>query len=261
MANVVYDNFVLENKIEDLLTTGVDLNSYVTADNSLTENAGMQKTIHTYTSTGNVEDLAQGEGNTGDIEVNFESVDYTVGTTQGRFSYFDEEVMKDPMVVEVGLKGLSERMVNDFTAKAIAEFAKGTQKVQNVTWTFDNFVDGIAKFNSESEAGIFCLVSVDDKAKIRKALKDDLKYSEDYVRSGYIGTVAGVPVIVSKAVPAGKGYMATKEAVTVFLKKGMEIEQERDANIRKNVIYARKVALVAKTDDTKIVVMDEGAGA
>lgn len=62
-----------------------------------------------------------------------------------------------------------------------------------------------------------------------------------------------MPVIVSKAVPAGTGFLATKEAVKCFVKKGVEIEQERDANIRKNTIYGRKVMLVALVDQTRVV--------
>ena len=84
MPHTIYQNFVLENKIEDILITAVDLNNYVTADYSLAEAAGMQKTINKYTATGNVEDLTMGQGNTGDITVSFTPVSYTVGVTQGR---------------------------------------------------------------------------------------------------------------------------------------------------------------------------------
>jgi hypothetical protein len=97
------------------------------------------------------------------------------------------------------------------------------------------------------------MISPAEKATVRKNLGEDLKYSEGFARTGYIGSVCGVPVIVSKAVPAGEGYLATKEAVTCFVKKGSEIEQEREANIRKNKVFARKVMLVALTDATKVV--------
>ena len=50
---------------------------------------------------------------------------------------------------------------------------------------------------------------------------------------------------------------ATKAAVTAFVKKGSEIEQERDADTRENTVYARKVMLVALTDATKIVKITE----
>ena len=99
------------------------------------------------------------------------------------------------------------------------------------------------------------LISPAEKALFRKNLKSDLSYSEGYVRTGYIGTVCGVPVYVSKAIPAGKAFLATKEAVTLFIKKNVERELERDANTRKNVEYIRKVALVALTDATKVVMI------
>ena len=37
MAHTLYDNFVLANKVEDFLSTNVDMMNYATADYSLTE--------------------------------------------------------------------------------------------------------------------------------------------------------------------------------------------------------------------------------
>ena len=258
-GHTIYENFVLANKITDILTTAVDLSNYMTIDESLTENAGMKKIINVYTATGTVEDLEMGEGNTEEIEVGFVPEEYEVGTTQGRFRYYDEQEMTDPMVVDVGLDGLAKTMVNDFTTKAIDEYNKAQFGLVAEAWGFDAVVDAIAKMNLEDESGLFLLISVQDKAGFRKALADDLKYVEGYVRTGYIGSVCGVPVIVSKAVPEGVAYLATKEAVTLFVKKATEIEQEREANIRRNSIYARKVALVALTNATKLVKIDTRA--
>lgn len=258
MAHTIYENFILANKVSDILTTQVDLNAYMTVDTELAENAGMKKVINTYTATGNVEDLAMGEGNNEDIEVSFTPTEYTVGTTQGRFKYYDEQEMTDPMVVDVGLDGIAKTMVNDFTAKAIAEYEKATLTLAGSGWTFDTVVDAIAKMNLEDETGLFLLISPADQANFRKALKDDLKYVEGFVRTGYIGSVCGVPVIVSKAVAKGTGYLATKDAITLFIKKDTEIEQERDANHRENRVFVRKVALVALTDATKLVKITVG---
>lgn len=257
--HTIYDNFVLENKIEDILATNVDLNNYLTADYSLSENAGMVKKIHKYVATGDVQELAMGEGNTEDIAVSFAEEEYRVGTTQGRFQYYDEEEMTDPMVVEVGLKGLADKMTNDFTAKAITEFGKGSKIIYGATFTFDNVVDAIAQYPFEDEAGLFMLINPAQLAAFRKNLKDDLSYVEANVRTGYIGTVCGVPVVVSKAVPAGKAFIADKQAVTAFIKKGVEVEQEREANIRENKIYGRKVALVALTDDRRVIRLSASA--
>lgn len=253
MAHTIYNNFVLENKIEDMLSTSIDVSNYMTIDYSLTEEAGNIKKIHTYTATGDVEDLAMGNGNTGDIEVSFEEKTYTVGTTQGRFPYYDEQESADPMVVETGLKGLTDKMANDLTSKCFAEFGKATLTHAVTSWNFDTIVDAIAKYPYENEDGLFIVISPKIKAAFRKALGDELKYVEGFVRTGYIGSVCGVPVIVSKAVPDKTAYLGTKEAVTCFIKKGVEVEQERDANVRKNTVFARKVAVVALTDATRVI--------
>ena len=261
MANQVYDNVVLANKIEDILTTAVDLTSYMTVDTSMTQEAGMKKKINTYKAQGNVETLDMGAGNTGDIEVSFSTKEYEVETVQGRFQYYDEQAMTDPMVVQAGLEGIAKTMINDFTAKAIAEFDKATLTVQRTGFAFTNIVDAIAKLNTENEEGLFILVGVADLANFRKELKDDLKYNEDFVRTGYVGSVCGVPVIVTKAITNGNIYLASKEAVTLFIKKDTEVEQERDANVRNNKVYIRKVAVVALTDENKVVKLTPKAGA
>lgn len=258
-THVVYDNVILENKIEDFLTTALDVAQYATHDDSLTQSAGMTKVVNTYTATGNVEDLLMGEGNSEDIEVAFDSVPYTVGVTQGRFPYYDEEVMTDPMVVDVGLKKLAAQMTNDLTAKIVAELDKTNLVLYSQSWTFSNIVDAIATFPAENVEGLFLLVNKAQVAELRKNLKDDLKYVEDFVRTGYIGSVCGVPVIATAAVKPGEAYLANKEAVTIFTKKGSEIEQERDANVRLNKVYARKVMVVALTDATKAIKLTASA--
>ena len=253
MAHTVYENIVLSNKMNDILTTKVNLNNYLTIDTSLSENAGMKKVVNTYTSTGDVEKLGMGQGNSTSIEVSFTPVEYDVEVFQGKFAFYDEQEMTDPVIVDKGIADAANRMINKFTALAIAEFEKATLEQTGTAWSFDVVVDAISKMNLEDESGLFLLVSPADKAAIRKALKDDLSYSEGFVRSGYIGTVCGVPVIVTEAVPAGKGYLATKDAVTVFIKKDTETEYERDANTRNNSYWVRKCAVVALTDATKAV--------
>lgn len=253
MAHTIYENEILSNKLTDILTTQIDMNAYMTVDTSMTEQAGMKKVINTYTATGDVEALAMGEGNQTEIEVSFTSAEYDVLTYQGYFHYYDEQAMTDPMVVDAGLDGSAKTMVNKFTARAIEEFDKATLELNPEAWSFEAVVDAIAKMDLESEDGLFLLISPADQAEFRKALKDDLKYSEGFVRTGYIGSVCGVPVIVTKAVPANKGYLATKDAVTVFIKKDTEVEQDRDPDIRDNKFWIRKVAVVALTDATKAV--------
>lgn len=63
MANTVYANKVIEAKAKDLLSTAVNTRNLMTIDNSLTQEAGMTKTINVYTYSGEAEALAVGVGN------------------------------------------------------------------------------------------------------------------------------------------------------------------------------------------------------
>lgn len=251
----LYSNFVLENKLESILTTKLDLMNYLTPDYSLQQSAGMTKKIHTYTPIGSVEDLAQGAGNSQSIDAGFVEREYTVGTTQGRFPWYDEQAMTDPAYVDAGLKGLAEIMANDLTVKAIKEFGHASLSKATTNFALNDIIDAMALYPYEEEAGLFMLVGLKAKAAIRKQLKDELKYVEDFARKGYIGHIMGMPVYESKAVPDDCAFIATKEAVTAFIKKGVESEQERDANTRKNVVYMRKYMVVALTDATKVIMM------
>jgi hypothetical protein len=253
MAHTIYANFVLENKIEDMLSTHLALNQFCTTDNSLTEDAGMIKKIHKYTASGQVDEVAMGQGNTHDIEVSFTEETYTVGTTQGKFVYYDEQEMTDPMVVDTGLAGISAKMTNDLTTKIVAEFDKATKISIPSAIGFNAVVDAIALYPYEEQEGLFLLMGFQSLAAFRKALGDNLKYVEDFVRTGYVGSVCGVPVYVTKAIADDSIYLADRKAVTLFVKKGSEIEQDRDPDLRKNLVFARKVMLVALTDATRLI--------
>ena len=146
-------------------------------------------------------------------------------------------------------------MFNHVNADIFAEFKKATLAVTASAFNFDAFVDAQVKLNLENLEGvsIFGFVCPEDMGKIRKALKDDLKYVEAFAKNGYVGTVGGTNLYTKKDATPGEIIIATRDAVTLFNKKGVEIEQERDANIRKNSIWSRKYYLAALTDATKAV--------
>lgn len=246
-----YQNYVLETHLEDQLNSHLDLLRFCTVDNSLVGVAGDKKVIRVYSATNGTEKLAMGEGNTKNIETTYEDVEYVIALAQNRFPWYDEELMRDPKVVETGMNHAAVDMVNTIQADVFAEFNKATQTV-NLSGTdyFAAFVDAVAMLPGENqeELEVFAFVHPNDKAAIRKALKDDLKYVEAFARTGYIGTVAGVNLYTKKDATEGTICGGTSKAITMFHKTGVEVEQERDANIRLNEAYSRKYYLAAMTD-------------
>ena len=254
MANVIYENFYLSNEVEDQYNSHLNLQQFCKVDNSLVGTPGMKRKINVYQATDGVEVLGMGEGNTKSIEVSYAEKEYEILMAQNRFDYFDEQAMTDPMLVPVGTRHMGTDMFNHINADIFAEFKKATLSVSAATFGFDAFVDAMAKLNTEEEPNTFGFVSPEDMAKVRKALKDELRYIEAYARTGYVGTVGvGTHLYLKKDATPGEIIVATRDAVTLFNKKGVEIEQERDANIRKNSIWSRKYYLAALTDATKAV--------
>ena len=255
MANTCYDNFFLSNEIEDQYQSHLDLQQFCTVDNNLTGVAGMVRKIHKYKATDGTEKLTMGNGNTKTIEAGYTEKEYRIQMAQNRFQYYDEEAMTDPMVITTGTRHAGTDMFNTVNADIFGAFNEATMTVVTTALGFDAFVDGSAMLNLENleNVSIFGFVHPSDVAKLRKAMKEDLKYVEAFAKQGYVGTVGGINIYTKKNAEPGKVVIGTKEAVTLFNKKGTEVEQEREGNIRKNTVYSRKYYLAAMTNEAKAV--------
>ncbi len=266
MAHKVYDNFYLSNEIEDQYNSHLDLQNFCTVDDSLVGTAGMIRKINVYKATNGTEKLDIGEGNTKSIEVSYSPEEYKILLAQNRFKYYDEQDMADPMLVPVGVRHMGTDMFNTVNSDIFAEFNKASQTVSVTKIDFGAFADAVAALNidgtdndPESTAPqCFAFVCPADMATLRKNLSEDLKYVESFARTGYVGTVAGVNLYTKKDAVSGTIVVATKDAVTLFNKKGTEVEQERDADTRENSIWSRKYYIAALTDDTKAVKIVKG---
>lgn len=268
MANTPYENFYLSNEVEDQFNSHLDLEQFCTIDRNLEGTPGMKRTINVYSATNGTEKLAQGEGNSKSITVGHTSKDYEILLAQNRFDYYDEEAMKDPNLVPVGMQHAGTDMFNTANADVYGEFKKATLETNPSVFDFGAFVDAVAKLKLENLKGvsIFGFVNPDDMASVRKALKDDLKYVTEFSTHGYVGSVAGVNLYTKADADVGTIIIGTKDAVTLFIKKGTSIEQitegtrsEEAANKRKNSIFSRKYYLAALTNETRVVKMVKGA--
>ena len=268
MANNVYPNRVIEAKAKDILTTQINARSMMTIDTSLTQNAGMVKTINTYTYTGTAEEVAAGSGNSSRGSIAYVGNDYTVKMVQQAFDYLDEDFMKDPVIVDMGIKGAMSVMANDMTSKFYAALAtKGsgsTELVKGITFakgkalSYDVIVDAISELNLEDESKIFIVIPNAWKAALRKDADYKSAQMGEVIYNGQVGTICGIPVVATKAL-TDKAYVMTNEAVTLFIKKDVEVEQDRDADKRKNSVYLRDCYVCALTDATKACKITEAA--
>lgn len=259
MANVVYNNKVLESKAKDLLTTAVNTRSLMTVDNALAQEAGMVKTINVYEYTGTAEEVTAGNGNSSRGSIKYTGKDYTVKMVQQAFDYQDEDFMKDNTIVDNMLIGANQVMVNKMTADFVEECANATLESKFASaFGYEAIVDAISTLNIEDESKLFVVIPNTWKAQLRK--DEDYKSARmgEVIYNGQVGTVCGIPVIATKAL-TDKAYVMTNEAIKLFMKKDVEVEQERDADTRTNSVYLRTAYVVALTDATKICAIKKNA--
>jgi hypothetical protein len=251
MANTVFENKVIEAKAKDLLTTSVNTRNLMTVDNTLAESEGMTKTINVYTYTGEAEELGVGEANSTRGSIAYVGTDYTVKRVQQTFDYNDADFLKDNSIVDNMLKGANQQMVNKMTSDFVGEAQKASVAHSAAEFGYDAIVDAISKLNVEDESQLFVVIP--------NAWKADLRKDEDYkaarlgevIYNGQVGTICGIPVIATKAL-TDAAYVMTKEAVKLFMKQDVEVEQDRDIEKKVNTIVLTTYYICALADATKI---------
>jgi hypothetical protein len=233
----------------------------MTIDTQLQESAGLDKYVHKYTYSGTVEQLAKGAKNTVRGKVTLEKVKYTVNRYQQTFDYNDMDVMVDPEIMNVLTTGAAQTMSNEIRSEYFAEL----EKISNVValtgdLTYNGIVDAAGEIDVEVDPGsLFMVMGADARTAVRKAEEFVASNQGEIIYSGQFGTVAGIPCIFSKMVPAGTIYLTEKAAVKFFVKREGSVEQDRDIETKDNTVVYERHGLIALVDDTNSVKITFGA--
>ena len=260
MAIALYENFVLENKMTELVNSYLDVHSLFTTDNSLEQSAGLKKIVNKYTYSGAVEKLAKGAKNTTKGSVTLVPTEYEVARYQQTFGFNDLDIMQDPYVLDVMTTGASELMANDIRTQYFAELAKISNTFEYTTLNYDAIVDALAKINREVESDQFIIMGLDAKATIRKDADYKASRQGEILYNGQFGTIAGVPCLFSKLVPANTLYITAKDQVKFFVKKAGNVEQDRDIETKDNTVVYERHGVMALVDETKSIKLTKKAG-
>lgn len=263
MANnhTIYDNEILENKMDDLMNTRLNARALMTVDDSLRESAGLRKTVNRYTYTGVVEKLSKGEANSKKGTVAFTPAHYDVKRYQQTFGYNDLDVMQDPYLLDVAMSGAATVMANQINDEYFEELAKISNRhpIAGDAFTYSDIVDALASIGREVESDLFILMGADARADIRRDTDFLAAKQGEIVYSGQFGTICGIPVLFSKKVPAGKMILTNKSAVRFFVKRESSLEQDRNIETKDNTVVYERHGLIALVDDTASVILGAAA--
>ena len=114
-------------------------------------------------------------------------------------------------------------------------------------------VDAVADINKEVETGMFIIMGNDLRAAIRKDADYKASRQGEILYTGQFGTIAGVPCLFSKLVPAKTAYITAKDAVKLFVKKSGTVEQDRDIETKNNTVVYDRHGVMALVDETKSI--------
>lgn len=259
MAFTGYENFIIENKMTDLVNSELNVRSLMTIDYSLAEAAGLKKVINKYTYTGKVEKLAKGAKNTTKGGVTFTPKEYTVERYQQTYTYNDMDVMQDPYLIDVASKGASVLMANEIKEEYFAELAKISNSSEYTEFNYAAIVDALASIDKEVETDMFVIMGNDLRAAIRKDADFIASKQGEILYTGQFGTICGLPVLFSKLVPEGTAYITKKDAVKFFVKKEGSVEQDRDIESKDNTVVYERHGVMALVDDTYSIKMTRTA--
>lgn len=259
MAIQLYDNFVLENKMTDLVNTNLNVNALFTTDTSLESEAGLKKIVNKYTYSGTVEKLTKGAKNSVKGSVTLVPTEYVVERYQQTFEYNDMDIMQDPYVLDVMTTGAAETMANHIRTQYFGELAKISNTSTYTTLSYDTIVDALQTIGREVESDQFIIMGLDGKAAIRKDADFKASRQGEILYTGQFGDICGVPCLFSKLVPEGTVYVTAKDQVKFFVKKAGTVEQDRDIETKNNTVVYERHGLIALVDDTKSVKLTKGA--
>lgn len=125
--------------------------------------------------------------------------------------------------------------------------------------SYEGIVDAVDKFDEEDGEGKVIFVHPKQVTQLRKDpnfLSKD-KYPLEVIMKGVIGEIAGCQVVPSKRVDSSSSMyqcpIVKAGALTIYMKRGAEVESDRDIVKKTTVITADEHYTAVLSDETKVV--------
>lgn len=266
------DPEVMAPMISAKITSAIVATPFAKIDTTLVGQPGSTITVPKYKYIGDAEDLA--EGVTADkTKLETSSENYTVKKAVKQVELTDEAVLSgygNP-VGETNsqlAKSIASKVDND-----VMDELKGAQlsKTFETGISYDNIVDAIDVLAEEENVEKVMFIHPHQVSELRKDenfISND-KYNNNVIMRGEIGMVANTRIVPSKKAinEAGTQYLNPivelrpesqtgdeTAAVTIFLKRNVNLETQRELGNYTTLIGADEHYVAALTDESKVVV-------
>ena len=274
LANMINPE-VMAEMISAKVEKKVAVIPFAKVDTTLQGRAGNTITIPVFGYIGDGHDVAEGES-IGASELTTTDKQFTVKKIGKGVDLTDEAILSgygDP--VGEANKQLAMAISQKIDQDAIDALYGASLKFDGVAnkISYAGIVDAIDKFEEEFNTEKVMFIHPKQLSQLRKDA--DFTSADKYVNGNYIavngevGKIANCRVVVSKRIKESddtNGYVnpivkinfdtETEEsasALTIFLKKGVAVETDRDIDKQINMIRASEHYICALTDESKVV--------
>ncbi len=268
------DAEVMADAISGKIEHAIRVTPFAKVDTTLEgKNAGDTITVPRFSYIGDAEDVAEGVA-CGTVQLTADSTQATVKKAMKAVDLTDEAVLSgfgDP----VG--ETNTQLAKSIAAKVDADAMTALQTAQlthdgiGSKISYAGIVDAIDKFAEEFNSNKVIFVHPSQVGALRKDadfLSAD-KLAESVRVTGAIGKIANCEVIASRLVPendGGTGYVCPivklnedgetedeSAALTIYMKRGVNVETERNTLARTTTISVDEIYTVALSNASKVV--------
>lgn len=261
LANLVNPQ-VMADMISAELPKKIKVAPLAKIDNTLVGRPGNEITVPAYGYIGSADDVAEGEAIT-IAQMSTSTKKAKVKKAGKGVEITDESVLSgygDP-IGEANrqlLMSIADKIDNDcmdaLNKATLTHDVSGTAII-----SYEGIVDAVDKFEEEDGEGKVIFVHPKQVTQLRKDpnfLSKD-KYPLEVIMKGVIGEIAGCQVVVSKKVDTTSSMykcpIVKAGALTIYMKRGAEVESDRDIIKKTTVITADEHYTAVLSDETKVV--------
>ena len=284
MATTMKKNLIVPEVMADMITAKIPnmivATPFAKIDNTLVGKPGDTVTIPQYKYIGDAEDVAEG--------VKAETVLLTADTTQVTVKKAMKAVELTDEAVESGYgnpvgeattqlaKSIAAKVDNDVVDVITDEEQVQLKYHADAPIGYTGITMGVDVFNEEfnSEKAIFINPNQRTQLRLDPEFLSADKYDHKVIETGEIGIIANCRVVVSRKVQLKDGFYLNPiiklnsetetedetPAVTIYMKRDVNLETERDTLARKTILSVDEMYAAALSNTGKVVLAYFPAG-
>ena len=260
LANLINPQ-VMADMISAELPNKIRFTQIARLDDTLKDQPGNTITVPRYEYIGDAQDVAEGIA-MGTTTLTTSTQPATVKKAGKAVELTDEAVLSgygDPVGETVNQLTMAIANKVDNDCLAALNGATLTHPAPTVSISADVIADALDKFEEEDEEPKVLFIHSKQKTTLRK----DSQFTrasdmgDEVLMSGVIGEIYGCQVVVSNKLPVAEGvysnYIVKPGALDIYLKREVEVEDDRDILAKTTVISADEHYVAVLADESKVV--------